>query len=359
MPATTHPEFDVKTEALEVAKAFPENIRGKTVIITGVNQGGIGFYTAQAFASQSPAHLIVAGRSLPRLQKSIDALKADYPDVPYHALEIDLSSQKSVRAAAAELLSWSNIPVVDILVNNAAIMCIPERTINEDGIEITFATNHIGHFLFTCLIMPKLIKAAEGKPKGATRVVNVSSLSPTAAQMRWGDTNFDVVNRDLPKEVQPNYEMLKMWGTPDPESVAYAPIEGYNQSKVANVLFGIALTSRLYEKYGILSLALHPGIMETELTRNYSDHQKAAMNGLREARGYTYQSLGSGASTTLVAALDPKLGPGVPKNGKENYGAYLIQCQISEAARPGAVSSSEAERLWEMSEGLVKEEFAW
>jgi NAD(P)-dependent dehydrogenase (short-subunit alcohol dehydrogenase family) len=116
--------------------------------------------------------------TLSKLQESIDALKEKFPSVDYRALEINLSSQKSVRAAAAELLSWSDVPAIDILVDSAGVMNIPERTLSEDGIEIHFATNYIGHYLFAYLIMPKLIEASRKTRKGETRMVNVSSLSP-------------------------------------------------------------------------------------------------------------------------------------------------------------------------------------
>jgi NAD(P)-dependent dehydrogenase (short-subunit alcohol dehydrogenase family) len=97
--------------------------------------------------------------------------------VDYSLLKIDLSSQQAVRAAAEEVLSGSDVPTVDIIVNSAGVMCLLERTLNEDGLEMHFATNHIGHLLFTCLLMPKLLKAAENNPtKG---VVNISPRSPT------------------------------------------------------------------------------------------------------------------------------------------------------------------------------------
>jgi hypothetical protein len=130
-------------------------------------------------------------------------------------------------------------------------------------------------------------------------------------------------------------------------------------SKVANVLFGIGANKRLYEKYGILTLAVHPGVIPTELSRNFQPEILAATKAMRDSGFYTYKTLGAGASTSLVAALDPKLGPGETKDGKENYGAYLNNCQISDEAKPGSVSSSEAERLWQLSEELVKEKFEW
>ncbi|KAI9166437.1 Short-chain dehydrogenase TIC 32 A, chloroplastic [Paramyrothecium foliicola] len=359
MTATTYPQFNDRTEGLEVAAAFADQVRGKTIIVTGVNRQGIGYTTAEAFASQSPAHIVIAGRSPAKVQESIDALRASYPDVDYRFLQVDLSSQKSVRAAAAELLSWADLPAVDILVNSGAVMALPERTIGEDGVEMHFATNHVGHFLLSCLIMPKLIKAAEANPKGATRIVNVTALSPVTSAIRWSDINFGRKSRDLPETERPNYDVHRAWGVPDPENASYIPLEGYHQSKVANLLFSIAATRRLYERHGILSLAVHPGIMQTELMRDFSRATLDAIDAMHGAGVFSFRSLGAGAATSVVAALDPKLGPPEARGGKENQGAYLADCQISDKARPLAQSSDEAERLWKLSEELVKEEFSW
>ncbi|TVY81132.1 putative oxidoreductase [Lachnellula suecica] len=360
MTSTTYPEFDGATEGKEVARVFAEGIRGKTILITGVNRAGIGFTTAEAFASQSPAHLIIAGRTESKLKESIDALRTQFPGVDYRPLKLDLSSQHAVREASAKALSWSDIPTIDIIVNSAGIMLVPERTLSEDGIEMHFATNHIGHFLFTCLLMPKLIKASRSNPAGATRIVNVSSLSPTMTkQMRWSDMNFEKINGELPKEEQPMYDIHRAWGaTGDLEAISYLPLEGYNQSKVANVLFGIAANKKLYEKYGILSLAVHPGVIETELVRHMTQETQKAVQEMRENGSYPFITAGAGAATSTVAALDPSLGVPEMRNGKENYGAYLIACQISDRANPGAVSSDEAEKLWRLSEELVREKFS-
>jgi NAD(P)-dependent dehydrogenase (short-subunit alcohol dehydrogenase family) len=279
--------------------------------------------------------------------------------VDYRPLKLDLSSQTAVRTAAAELLSWSDVPSVDILVNSAGVMNIPERTFSEDGIEIHFATNHIGHFLFTSLIMPKLLKATESNPAGATRIVNVTSLSPTVAHMRWSDMNFDKTSKELPIEEQPSHELLKRFGVVDPEEKSYIPIEGYNQSKVANVLFSIAANKRLADKHGILSLAVHPGVIKTELSRYAAPETIAAIGELLKSGTVYIKTLGAGAATSVVAATDPGLEMAVSKDGKENYGVYFIDCQISDKGSPGAVSSEEAEKLWKLSEELVKESFDW
>ncbi|KAI1163910.1 putative short-chain dehydrogenase [Nemania serpens] len=359
MTTTTHPEFNAKTEALEVAEVFNEGIRGKTILVTGGNPEGIGFATCQAFASQSPAHLIIAGRTPSKIEKCIALLKAQYPTVDYRSLLVDLSSQKSVRAAAADLLSWTDVPTINIIVNSAGVMGIEERTLSEDGIEMHFATNHIGHWLLTCSLMPKLIKAAETSPKGATRVINVSSGSPMIAAMRWSDMNFEKLNRDLPEAEQPNYAWVEAWGYKDVKNKPYVGLEGYNVSKISNVLFGIGANKRLYEKYGILTLALHPGVIPTELGRNFPPEVLTAIQGMAASGTFDYKTLGGGASTSLVAALDPKLGPGETRDGKENYGAFLADCQISSHALPGNTTSAGGERLWKLSEELVGEKFEW
>ncbi|KAF5644570.1 double substrate-specificity short chain dehydrogenase reductase 2 [Fusarium sp. NRRL 52700] len=362
MASTTHTDFGANTEANEVAQAFADGIRGKTVLITGVNCGGIGFTTAQAFSTQSPAHVILAGRSPSKAKESIDKLKTEFPNVDYRFLEVDLSSQESVRNAAKEVLSWSDIPAIDLIINSAGVMAIQERTLTKDGIEMHLATNHIGHWLLSCLLMPKLIKATENKPNCSVRIVNVTSASPMVSNMRWSDMNFDKKNKDLPQEEQPNYEFFKLWGYENSEEVAYVPLDGYNRSKVANVLFGIEANKRLFEKHGILTLAVHPGvIMTTELGRNFPKETIEAVEKLGLMGIYTQKSVGAGASTSLVAALDPKLANGVGETheGSENYGAYLADCQISTKAKPLAVSSSEAKKLWDFSEEATGQKFSW
>jgi NAD(P)-dependent dehydrogenase (short-subunit alcohol dehydrogenase family) len=275
MVSTTHPNWNEKTEGLEVAAAFPEAIKGKNVLVTGVNKGGIGYTTAQAFASQAPSHLILAGRNQSKLQECVDAIKVDYPNVDVRTLIVDLSSQKSAREAAKTFLADSDVPQLDILVNSAGIMNIPERKLTEEGIELHFATNHIGHFLFTNGIMPKILKAAESNPKGSTRIVNVSSGATEAGGIRWADPTFAKLNKDLPEEEKPDAVRLAHFGVEGSDEKSYIPIVAYVQSKAANTLFSLELTKRLYEKKGIFSIAVHPGVIQTEVSdflplRNYA-----------------------------------------------------------------------------------------
>lgn len=177
---TFNHSFGPLTSATAVTAAFPSSVIGKTIIITGVSPDSLGLATALAFASQKPKQLILTGRSEDNVQSSIKSLRSEYPNVQYHALIMDLASQASVRTAAAKVNDDDGISAIDILVNNAGVMAIPRLTLSEDGIETTFATNHIGHFLFTNLIMPKIISASKLSPdrQGSSTSVHtdISSL---------------------------------------------------------------------------------------------------------------------------------------------------------------------------------------
>ncbi|RVX66160.1 hypothetical protein B0A52_09889 [Exophiala mesophila] len=354
MTSTTHPEFDEKTEALQVAAAFPSLIKDRTVLITGVNKLGIGFTTAEAFASQGPRHLILAGRSDAKLQEALDALRDLYPTIDYRLLHLDLSDLKSVKEAAATVLSWTDVPTIDLLINNAGVMNIQQRTLSPQGIEMHLATNHIGPFLFTNLILPRLIAAAKGSPPGTVRVVNVSSVGAFISGLRVSDMNFTKPASELPDKEKPNLAMLKASGLPADESTSYFPMVAYGHSKACNVLFAVVLNQKLHDKYGILSLALHPGEIQSQLSRTTDQDWLTKVTTARAAQGFAWKTLPEGASTTMVAALDPKL----QRPGSDGHGYFLNNCQIGSVA-PHATDETDASKLWELSEDLVGEKFAW
>ena len=264
-----------------------------------------------------------------------------------------------MRRAAAEVLSWTDVPTIDLVINSAGVMAVQERTLSEEGLEMHFATNHIGHWLLTCGIMPKLIKAAESND--GVRIVNVSALAVSATGMRWDDLNFEKKNKDLPAEQKPNEQVLAGWGYTDIGEASYIPIDAYCRSKVANLLFSIGANRRLFEKHGIFTAAVHPGVIQTELARGMATHTRGAVDNMISKGFFTYKSLEAGSSTALVAALDPKLASGVGQtvNDCENWGAFLDDCQISSKCHPLAASSSEAERLWALSEKLTGFNASW
>lgn len=152
-------------------------------MITGPSEGGIGAETAASLARGSPALLILAGRSESKAAPVIARISKASPDVKVQFVPLDLASQKSVRAGAAEINGL--VTKIDFLINNAAIMACPYAK-TEDGIESQFGTNHIGHFLLTKLLADKILAAGAG-----SRIVNVSS-SAIRGTIRYDDYNFQV-----------------------------------------------------------------------------------------------------------------------------------------------------------------------
>jgi NAD(P)-dependent dehydrogenase (short-subunit alcohol dehydrogenase family) len=122
MTSTTHSNFDKHSEALDVAAAFPQSIKDRTILVTGANKKGIGYTTVEAFASQAPRCLILAGRSASKIQECVNALHFQYPAIDIRPLIVDLSSQSSVRDAAKDVLGWADIPTIDSVVNNAGTL---------------------------------------------------------------------------------------------------------------------------------------------------------------------------------------------------------------------------------------------
>lgn len=164
---------------------FPAEIKDKVVLTTGPSPTSIGATFVEAIARAQPALIILAGRNLSKLRKTADAISQKQPQVPVRLLQLDLGSLAAVREAAAEVKSWDDVPHIDVLVNNAGIMAT-KFALSPDGFENQFATNHLGHFLFTNLIMDKVLASR------SPRVVNVSSDGHRLGPIRWADYNFRV-----------------------------------------------------------------------------------------------------------------------------------------------------------------------
>lgn len=172
---------------IEYAADYSDIIAGKTILVTGVSPGTLGSTFVRAAAKHKPAMLILAGRNTEKLQKTIDELKEDNIDssVAIKTLQLDLSSLAAVREAAAKLNSWDDVPHIDVLINNAGIMAV-DYAVTVDGFESQFGTNHLGHFLFTNLILNKVLAAP------APRLVSVSSDGHCLCPIRFADYNFHV-----------------------------------------------------------------------------------------------------------------------------------------------------------------------
>ncbi len=354
----TAKSFEPLTPAAEITAAFPSAVRGKTIIVTGVSPDSLGLATASAFASQSPANLIVTGRSVDKVHASIKDLKSNYPNVKYHALIMDLASQCSVRVAAAKVNDDDSVPTIDIIVNNAGVMAIPTLTLSEDGIETTFATNHLGHFLFTNLILPKMIKAAKTSST-PTRIVNVTSFGHQFSPVRFSDINFSKFPAELPEEERPELQKTEFFtGNSHSEDIYYG-FFSYAQSKTANILFSISLNRRLWAKYGISSFAVHPGAVKTNINRHATPGEieqalkRVAELGFDSAQKTQEQ----GANSSVLAAVDFRLPP-VDISEAEVKGVYIADCKVdNENVAAFAKDQAFAERLWALSEDLVKQKF--
>lgn len=226
--------------------------------------------------------------------------------------------------------------------------------LSTDGIELMFATNHVGHFLLTNLIMAKIVAAARTAPRGSTRIINLSSSGTFVSALRGSDISFEKPATVLPEKERPNFAMMNMAGLAVNENMAYIPTAAYGHSKTANILFAVGLNERLFEKHGILSLALNPGEIITEVGRHTDPVFLSRTIEIREKMGiHHWKTQTQGASTTVAAALDPKLS--LPES--DGSGQYLSDCQTAKAPTY-STDKLEAEKLWQISEGLTGQKFS-
>ena len=248
----THPEFNQETTATEAARVFRRQIQGKVVLVVGVGPESLGEAFALATASQNPASLILASRTQSKLERVAKQIEAKSPNVKVDLVVVDLSSQASVRGAASQI--GELVERIDNIVNNAAVSP-SDHEYTRDGIEMQFGTNHVGPFLLTNLLMPRLRNAAKVSLPGSTRIVNVTSAGHRLSPIRFHDFNFE--GKEIPADEQPSAHFPN--GTRDPEA-AYHPFISYGQSKTANILFSLYLSESLRDA-GIMSNAVHPGCM--------------------------------------------------------------------------------------------------
>ncbi|KAH8722582.1 hypothetical protein GQ44DRAFT_807363 [Phaeosphaeriaceae sp. PMI808] len=335
----THPEWDEKTGGLEVAKAFADNINGKNVLITGVSPESIGSSIALSIASQSPALLLLASRTQNKVEEVLKTIRDKYPDVVAGIVLLDLMSQESVKVAAAEVASLTDR--LDLIINNAGFMN-QSRTTTKEGIEGQFGVCHIGHFLLTNLLAPKLLAAAtSSNAPGSTRVINLTSLGHRISPVRFSD--YNLTGKEVPPEEKNPGPLPPLFQVNADDG--YNGWVAYGQAKTANILFTVGLNDRL-NKRGITSYAVHPGSIWTGLGRNLDADGEAA---IRNTSPF-WKNYDQGAATVLVAALDPAL------NVAESKGVLLHDCQLFEAA-PHATDPNMMERLWTLSEKLSNNKF--
>ncbi|XP_013148572.1 PREDICTED: retinol dehydrogenase 12-like [Papilio polytes] len=287
---------------------------GKTAVITGSNTG-IGKETALDFYKRG-AKVILACRSLERgeeAKKEIEEKCKDLPETGTLVLEkCDLSSLKSVRDFSQKVLDTE--PHVNILVNNAGVMMCPKGE-TEDGFETQFGTNHLGHFLLTMLLLPRIRNSAPA------RIVTVSSKAHTRYGINFEDVNY--------------------------KKRPYSAMEAYSQSKLANVLFSRELAAKLKENNieGVNTYSLHPGVIKTELGRHMNETMfRGARTLFGVLVGPFMKSAELGAQTTIYCSVDEKCA--------NETGLYYSDCVATPPHR-NALNDEHAKKLWDMSIDLV------
>lgn len=275
------------------------NLEGKVCIVTGSNTG-IGKETARGLAQQG-ATVILAVRDTAKGEAARADIAASTGRSDVVVMKLDLGDLASVRAFAKEF--QEKYPRLDVLVNNAGIWPTTKST-TKDGFETTFGTNHIGTFVLTNELLPILKKSAPA------RVVVLSSKLHYQGKMVWDDLHF--------------------------ERRKYGATAAYNQSKLANVLFANALARRV-EKDGITVNSVHPGVVATELARDYPKF-------LVKIFHWFLLTPAQGAECSLHVATS--------EEGGKVTGKYFEKSRQKTAAKD-ALDEQAQERLWTLTEELV------
>lgn len=184
--------YTAETNADDIVKDLPSEIKDRVILVTGVTPGGLGAAFAEAIAKAQPSLLIFAGRTPSKIKSTIDAITGAAPNVQTRALPLNLDTLQGARDAAAVVNNWADIPHIDTLVNNAGIMACAYEKSKDGPYEKQFAVNHMGPWLFTNLVMEKIL--ASKNP----RVVTVASDGHRLSQIRWPDLGFDVRVQSCP-----------------------------------------------------------------------------------------------------------------------------------------------------------------
>ncbi|KAL1556384.1 NADP-retinol dehydrogenase [Salvia divinorum] len=305
--------FSSKSTAEQVTDLCPD-LRPITAIITGATSG-IGAETARVLAKRG-ARLVLPARSFKAAEETKGRILAEFPGSEIIVMGLDLSKLDSVRRFVTEFESL-NLPL-NLLINNAGKFSY-DHGVTEDRIEMTFATNYLGHFLLTKLLLKKMIESA--KTSGVQgRIVNVSSSIHT-----WfsGD-------------------MIHYLALITKNKSEYDGTRAYALSKLANVLHTKELARRLREmEANVTANCVHPGIVRTRLTR---DREGLITDLVFFLASKLLKTIPQAAATSCYVATDPRL---------ENVnGKYFSDCNEASASKLGS-SSAEAARLWAASETMV------
>jgi NAD(P)-dependent dehydrogenase (short-subunit alcohol dehydrogenase family) len=279
-----------------------ESKESKICLVTGATSG-IGFQTATELARLG-MQVIVVGRNVEKSEAAVARIRASTGNNAVECLWADLSSQKEIHLLAERFREkYSRL---DVLVNNAGIVMM-RRKESVDGIEMTFAVNHLGYFLLTNLLLDTL------KASAPSRIVNVASALHAQAKINFADLQF---------------------------KHGYNPLTAYNHSKLANILFTYELARRLAGT-GVTVNALHPGGVRTNLVASNGAVFKWIVQPLFDLQAISVEE---GAKTVVYLASAPEV--------EGATGKYFVKCTERKSSAESYDEQAQ-KKLWQVSEETV------
>ena len=298
------------------------DLSGRFAVVTGANSG-LGFCLAKRLAAAG-ADVVMAIRNKGKGEAAIAEIRREVPTAKLTIRALDLSSLKSVAVLGDELAAQGR--PIDILINNAGVMTPPQRQETEDGFELQFGANHLGHFALTAHLLP-LLRAAE-----AARVVTVSSIAASQRNLDFDDTD---ARHD------------------------YRPMRSYGMAKLAQLMFAVELDRRSrHGGWGLTSNAAHPGLSKTNLLSgaSYGRDKPTLQARLTQLTWrllpFMWLEVDEGIKPTLYAAVSPDAEGGRyygPRGFYETAGGGVTFAGLPRTAR----SEADLIQLWQLSEKLT------
>lgn len=292
---------------------------GKVALVTGGN-GGLGLETVRELARRG-AHVVIAARNLEKAAAAEADVRAEIPGASLEIRKLDLGSLASVQEFATGVVA--DHPAIDLLFNNAGVMATPEWK-TEDGFEMQFGTNHLGHFALTARLMPALLKAAQA------RIVNTTSTA------RFAAGEYDLTN--------PHHEGV------------YDSWRAYGYSKLANLQFTLELNKRLAAAGSNVKVyAADPGYSATDLQATSSKNTGGSTRSrfFEMTTPLVGQSSARGALPQLRGGTDPSAPGGTLYRPKYVLRGVPVVGKIGAKLRKPA----DLAKLWEVSEADTGIEF--
>jgi NAD(P)-dependent dehydrogenase (short-subunit alcohol dehydrogenase family) len=311
--------FGAESTADEVLEGI--DLKGKRVIVTGVS-AGLGVETARSLVAHG-ATVVGTARDLTKARHAL----AEANNTTVDLVEMDLASLSSVRKAASDLIARAK--PFDVIIANAGVMACPQGK-TQDGFETQFGTNHLGHFVFVNRLVSLL--------KPGARIVNLSSAGHQISDVDLDDPNF--------------------------ERTPYQAFTAYGRSKTANILYAVALDSRLKGR-GVRATAIHPGGIQTELARHVTpelmDQMRARISALSSGKTpFRFKTVPQGSATSVWS--------GFVASADAVGGHYCEDCHVCEVnddttsrvgVRSYALNPARSNDLWRKSEEMVGERFSF